>query len=186
MTHKVVILLRLCALVLLWAGPAAAQESASGTGPILTIESDRLFSESAFGQRVAQEIEAEQSVLLAENRKIEAELTDEEKRLTELRKDMTPEDFRAVADAFDARVQEIRRIQDAKGRAIGERREQERKEFLQAAGPILARMLQDSGAAVILERRSVFFSLDTIDVTTRAIERLDRVIGDGTQSSNDQ
>ena len=41
---------------------------------ILTIQPDRLFSESAFGKRVEREIEAEGAVLTAENRRIEAEL----------------------------------------------------------------------------------------------------------------
>ncbi len=179
-------LFRACLLVILWAGAASAQSEVSQSSPILTIESERLFAESAFGQRVAREIEAERSVLLAENRKIEADLTAEEKRLTDIRKEMSPKDFRAVADAFDARVEEIRTTQDAKSRMIAERGDRDRTEFLQAAGPVLARLLRDTGSGVILERRSVFFSLDAIDITSRAIEELDRVIGDGAPTDNDQ
>ncbi|WP_372886545.1 OmpH family outer membrane protein [Shimia sp.] len=177
-------LLRACLLIVLTAGTVAAQE-AGPRSPVLTIESERLFADSAFGQRVAREIEAERSVLLAENRKIESDLTAEEKRLTDMRKTMSPEDFRAVADAFDARVDEIRKAQDTKARAIGERREREQAEFLKVAGPVLARLLQETGADVILERRSVFFSLDMIDITGQAIEELDRVVGDGARSGSD-
>ena len=72
--------------------------------PILTVNSEFLFEESAFGKRVSQELEAAQSVLLAENRKIQAELTAEEKALAAKRPTMTPVDFRAVANEFDARV----------------------------------------------------------------------------------
>lgn len=187
MARHLLCLLRACLVVLLSVGAGAAlAEEARRASPVLTIESERLFSESAFGQRVSHEIEAERSVLLAENRKIEADLTAEEKRLTELRKQMSPEDFRAIADAFDLRVEEIRTAQDAKARLIGERRERERAEFLQVAGPVLARLLQDSGADVILERRSVFFSLDMIDITSHAIRELNRVVGDGAEPSEDR
>lgn len=155
-------------------------------GDILTIESDRLFTDSAFGQRVVREIEAQQSILLAENRKIEAELAAEEKRLTDLRKEMTPEDFRAVADAFATRVQDIRQAQDAKARAIGEMRERQQAVFIQAADPILAALVREAGASVILERRTVFFSTDAVDITNQAIERLNLTIGDGVKQNGDQ
>ncbi|MEN8738644.1 MAG: OmpH family outer membrane protein, partial [Phaeobacter gallaeciensis] len=75
---------------------------------ILTIQPDRLFSESAFGQRVTRELEAEGAVLTAENRRIEAELRAEEQDLTQRRPSMEPEAFRTLADAFDKKVQETR------------------------------------------------------------------------------
>ena len=155
-------------------------------GEILTIESDRLFADSAFGQRVLRDIEAQQSILLAENRKIETELAAEEKRLTELRKEMTPEDFRAVADAFASRVEEVRQEQDAKARSIGEMRERQQALFIQAADPILLALMREAGATVILERRAVFFSAESVDITNLAIERLNRTIGDGAVKANDQ
>ncbi|MEQ9693437.1 OmpH family outer membrane protein [Shimia sp. SDUM112013] len=167
---------------------ASAQQPQNGVRvitPILTIDSERLYAESQFGSRVANEIEAEQSVLLAENRKIEAELASEEKTLTEKRKDMTSENFRAVADAFDQRVQEIRRIQDAKALAINERSDREQSVFIQAARPILVELMREAGASVILERRSILASNDAIDITDQAIARLNESIGDGAELRRD-
>ncbi|MDP2494889.1 OmpH family outer membrane protein [Shimia thalassica] len=164
---------------------ASAQSGVRVITPILTIDSERLYAGSSFGARVASEMEADQSVLLAENRKIEAELAAEEKELTEQRKNMTPEDFRAVADAFDRRVQDIRRIQDTKARSIGERREQEQAVFVQAARPVLVELMQEAGASVILERRSILASNDSIDITEQAIARLNAAIGDGAQLQRD-
>lgn len=172
-------------VMVLGATAVSAQTLQMPRTPILTIESDRLFSESAFGLRVAEEIEAEQSVLMAENRKIEAELAAEEKRLTDLRKEMSPGDFRAIADAFDERVQEIRRTRDAKGRAIGEMRERQQSLFIQAAQPILIELMRNAGAAMILERRTVLISIDAVDITNLAIEKLNAAIGDGTDLSNE-
>lgn len=153
--------------------------SAPRATPILTVESDRLFTESAFGVRVTQDIEADQSVLLAENRKIEAELEAEEKRLTELRADMEPGEFRAVADAFDERVQGIRVEQDGKARAIAEARDDQRALFFQAAQPVLTELMREMRAEILIERRTVLISSNAIDITDRAIERLNSAIGDG-------
>lgn len=185
-----VALLRIAVICLGMGMTAAVAQTDTRTQPavrgeILTIESDRLFADSAFGQRVLRDIEAQQSILLAENRKIEAELAAEEKRLTELRKDMTPEDFRAVADAFATRVQEVRQEQDAKARSIGEMRERQQAVFIQAADPILLALMREAGATVILERRAVFFSAESVDITNLAIQRLNRTIGDGAAKAND-
>jgi Skp family chaperone for outer membrane proteins len=51
--------------------------------------------------------------------------------------------------------------------------------FLAAAGPVLEQMMREAGAAVILERRSVFVSANAIDITDEAIERLDASVGSG-------
>lgn len=186
MMGRVISVWRAAVFLVLWAGMSVAQTAAVPQSPILTVESDRLFVESAFGRRVAAEIEAEQSVLLAENRKIEAELAAEEKRLTDIRKTMEPEDFKAVADAFDERVQQIRTFQDGKARSISEIGDRERSVFIQAARPILIELMREAGAGMILERRSILVSVDAIDITDVAIGRLNQTIGDGTNLSSDQ
>ncbi|MDK3020379.1 OmpH family outer membrane protein [Pseudodonghicola flavimaris] len=158
-------------------GPAAAQELPHNV--ILTIETDRLFSESAFGKRVANEIEAESAVLAAENRRMEAELSGEEKDLTARRSDMEPKAFRALADAFDEKVQGIRRTQDAKARALNAKADKARVDFLRAARPVLETLMREAGAGVILERSSVFLSANATDITAEAIRRIDATLGDG-------
>ena len=147
--------------------------------PILTVESDRLYSESKFGIRVSREIEEEGASLAAENRKIESELTTEEQELSERRAEMSPEAFRTLADAFDKKVVDIRRTQDSKGRRLTQRAEQERLSFLRSARPVLEQIMRESSAAIILERASVFLSADATDITDLAIRRIDATIGDG-------
>lgn len=158
---------------------AAAQDIGTVVSPILTIESDRFFAQSAFGQRVAREIEADGAILAAENRKIEADLTAEEKALTDQRAGMNPAAFRVLADTFDEKVQTMRRTQDTKSRALSQRNEADRTTFINAAGPILEVLMQDAGASLVLERRNVFLSANAIDVTDDAIRRMDAAFGDG-------
>ena len=175
-------------LALLVGPPAAfAQQAATGTGvargsvisPILTIDSERLFLESAFGRRVAAEIEKKGAELTAENREIEADLEAEERELTEMRATMDPEAFRELADEFDRKVQQTRQQQTAKGRALNNLLDQEREVFLNAAAPVLERLMRQSDAAVILERRSVFVSASAIEITDDAIRLLDETLGSG-------
>ncbi len=164
-------------------GPAAAQSASSATqvrSPVLVIDSDMLYRDSAYGRRVLASVEAERVALAAENREIEADLTAEERDLTERRASLDPETFRDLADAFDEKVRAIRREQDAKARALSLRLEDSRGEFLTTAAPVLEAMMREAGAAVVLERRSVFLSLNLVDITRDAVVRIDAELGDGT------
>ena len=177
----------LLAALLTLGAPGGAQDTTTpqsrGTliSPILTIDTERVFAESAFGRRVASEVESQGAALSAENRQIEAALAAEEVRLTELRPTMAPEEFRVLADAFDQKVQSTRQAQAAKSRALNQLVDNEREVFLSAAGPVLEELMREAEAAVILERRSVFVSANAIDITDAAIARLDETLGTGVE-----
>lgn len=147
--------------------------------PILTLDQDRLFAETLWGKRAEARIEAASAELAAENRRIEAELTAEEKALTERRATMPAEDFRAAADAFDAKVTEIRRAQDAKARAIGQMQDAERQRFYGAALPVMGEVLRSRGAVAVLDSRAIFLAADVIDVTGEMVARIDAALGAG-------
>jgi len=148
---------------------------------ILTIQPERLFSDSAFGRRITLEIEAEGAVLTAENRRIEAVLRAEEQSLSDRRTSMDPAAFRALADAFDEKVQETRQLQEEKLRDINAVGESARRDFFTASLPLLQQLMGETGAGAILDQSSVFLSSDAADVTDLAISRIDAVLGDGAQ-----
>lgn len=161
--------------------PAEPQIRATIVSPILTIDPDRLYIETAFGQRLQDDLRAASEALASENRGIEADLTAEERALTEARDGMEADAFRAAAEAFDARVQQIRDEQDAKERALQQSYTSGRDSFFQAATPVLGRLMIERGATVILDRREVFISVDALDVTDLAIAAIDSALGDGTE-----
>ena len=152
---------------------AAATGAPSRAGRLLVIDRDRVLAESERGRALLAELEADAAALEAENREIEARLRDEERALTERRPEMEADAFRAEADAFDARVQEIREARADKGRALIARREDEQRRFWDEAVPVLASILRERGAVVVLERDSVFLSSDAADITAEAVERID-------------
>ena len=176
---------RLRALALALAGlaalPAPAQDLPLGlpAQAILTVDQERLFAASAWGRRVAAETEAAAQALAAENRRLEAELSAEEQALTERRGTIPAEEFRAAADAFDAKAVDIRRNQDAKERDLLRGREAERQRFFATALPVMGQEMQDRGAVAILDRRSVFLAVDALDITDELIAAIDAQLGDG-------
>jgi Skp family chaperone for outer membrane proteins len=181
-------------LGLLLAGPAAAQEAAPGPPAVaappgaedagarlavVVLDREALYARSAYGRRIRAEIEAASGELGAENRRIEQELEEEERALTEWRAELPRAEFEALADTFDRRVEEIRREQDAKGRAIAQRSDRAQALFYERANPLLISLAREIGALVILDRRTVIASADGVDITQRALERIDAVLGDG-------
>lgn len=158
--------------------PGRAQPLDLAVSPILIIDQERLFAESQLGARIAAGIEDEAEALAAENRRIEAELIAEELALTEQRAELPVDEFRALADAFDEKVQRIRAEQDAKELDLQRRREEERQEFLNRIGPILGELARERGAVAVLDRRAVFLAADRIDITDEAIDRLNAEIAE--------
>lgn len=147
--------------------------------PIMTIDQERLFLESAWGQRAQTMIEEQGRALAEENERLADDFLREEQELTELRETLDPEEFRRRADEFDQRVTEVRRERDAAARDFQQLADQERVRFFQVALPILAQMMQEREAVVVLDQRMIFVSAESIDVTDELIARVDAEGGDG-------
>ncbi|THD84473.1 OmpH family outer membrane protein [Aliigemmobacter aestuarii] len=169
------------------ASPVLAQDASSlplsqplpEAPQVLLLSQDRLFSGTLYGKAVQARIEEASRGLQAENRRIEADLEAEERALTEQRKTLPPDEFRTLAEAFDAKVEGIRAAQEAKARSITQDRETERQRFFETAVPILAELMAEQGAVAIIDKNAVILSFDRIDITDTAIARIDAKLGDG-------
>ncbi|MCB2128804.1 MAG: OmpH family outer membrane protein [Rhodobacteraceae bacterium] len=161
--------------------PATAQTAPAGNvaASIAAIDQERLFNDSAWGKRVAVEIADISANLAVENRRIEAELTAEEKSLTERRASLQSDLFRAEAEAFDQKVTQIRQEQDAKLRDIGKKHDAEKQAFYRAILPVMGRLLNERGAVVVLDSRAIVLAAENIDVTDELIAKIDNELGDG-------
>lgn len=162
----------LLALAISTATISFAQDLGAPLSPVLVIDSDRVFRASLTGKKINEDLEVRLEALATENRIIEAELVAEELELTNRRKGMVPAEFRKLANAFDKKVQEIRFSQDAKQRELQQLRDDENQSFIGTITPILSAIGRERGALLILERRSVLLSADTIDITEEAIARI--------------
>ncbi|WP_240336664.1 OmpH family outer membrane protein [Tropicibacter sp. Alg240-R139] len=169
----------------LWVPTIQAQQLGVAQSQILTISIERLFAESQFGQRIANEIDAESAVLAAENRRIEGELEQEEQELTERRKTLDASAFRVLADAFDQKVQTHRTTQKRKYEALNQKGDIARAEFLQVIVPILEDLRREAGAAVLIEQSTVILADPAADITAIAISRVNVALGDGARIATD-
>lgn len=151
----------------------------TATPAIAIIDQERMLSGSRYGQRIQQEVEDAGAALVAENRRIEAQLTEEELSLTALRATMGADEFRPLAQEFNLRVEGIRAAQEAKSRALQAQAEAARVQFYELAFPVLVDLMRMRGAVVLMDNRAVLLSVEGIDITEAAILRIDNEIGDG-------
>lgn len=163
------------------AASAAEPTPRSSGNNIYLLNQERFYVESLFGKRVRADISALSAELVVENDQIAADLEAEEKTLTETRSEMTAQEFRALADAFDAKVEEIRQTQTEKTNKLNTWADTERQRFFQLAIPVLVELSKELQAHAILDRRIAIISSDQIDLTSLAIERVDAAIADGSE-----
>lgn len=156
-----------------------AQQIIEVPSPILTLDWEELYTRSAWGNRVAADLEAASSALNRENTRIADGLVEEERSLTERRAKMDPEAFRTEADAFDQRVIGIRRAQETKARSLSAQADSERSRFISAAIGLLDAMIEARGAVVVIDRRAIIRGAGAVDVTDEMVMRVDAALGDG-------
>lgn len=174
------------ALALGLGGPVLGQSFGTEQSEVVVIDPQRLFRETQFGQRIAAELEAEAEELATTNRRLEEQLRAEEKELTEARPTMTPEDFRDAAEAFDKKVQAIRRERLEKARSLEEKRGSAEQRFLAAAQSVLVEVMDERGANILIDIRSTLLRDNGIDITSQAVRKIDQAIGTGEQAETPQ
>jgi Skp family chaperone for outer membrane proteins len=167
----------LCGLAVaaMLSGPVAAQEAVVAS-PVLVIDQNRLFVESAFGKASIARERAFVAALAEENKLIEAELEAEEQQLTAVRGVLSAAEFAARAEAFDQKVEQIRTERDSKADGLTAQRDADRNTFVQAIRPIVTELMAERQAVAILDKSTVILSLSAIDVTDEAIAKVDAAL----------
>jgi Skp family chaperone for outer membrane proteins len=158
---------------------APDDDTAQQPAPVLTLDQDVLYFSSAWGQRAQARLEAEGDVIAAENERLTRLLSTEEAQLTAQRATLPPDEFRRRAESFDLRATTVRRERAQAVQALSDWAEADRVAFFRAALPVMGEAMQNRGAVAVLDRRTVFVSLDAIDITDDLIAALDAAIGDG-------
>jgi len=156
-----------------------AQQLGVVSSDIVVIDSERLLTETAYGQRLQRDVQEERDRLIAHNERVAAELEAEEQSLTEMRGTVPPDEFRDMADAFDSKVTRLRRESETKSRELERRRDLAPLQFMRVVQPVLADLLNEANAVVMLDRRGVLLHADVADVTDLAISRIDAQVGAG-------
>lgn len=164
------------ALAAVLAGPLCAQQSVVQKSAVVTLDQERLFTDTKQGRAMQAEFEADTAALLAENRKIDAALEAEERSLTDQRATMDATAFRPLAEAFDKKANELRSAQDAKSRELTRARDEKRRAFFEKIAPILGDYMVERGAVAILDKAAIVISLGAIDITDGVIAKIDTTL----------
>ena len=142
--------------------------------PILVLNQDGLFNDSKLGQAMLLIQAEKRTVLLQESRLISDAFEVEEKRLTEMRSEVSVEEFRKLSEDFDIRVQAARESQLAKDVEMQQSNDGLLRRFFVIAVPFLSKIMTKYHASAIVDQRSVLLFDRNMDITLEAIKVLDR------------
>lgn len=151
---------------------------------LLIVSQEELFSGSAIGHDILQIEQEERDALIEEGRQIGDAFVAEERQLTALRDSLPAEEFRALAEAFDAKVEAARAEQEANDANLIANIEARRRSFYGVIAPILAQVMQRYNATVIIDRRSALLFDRNLDITREAIEFLDKAYAENPDMIN--
>ncbi len=166
--------------------PVSAQQMGVVQSDVVVIDPERLLTETVYGRRLQSEIQSARDRLIAQNDRVAQELEAEELALTEKRATTPPDEFREMADAFDQKVEQLRLDAERMARDLERRRDLAPIQFMRLIQPILADLLQDTEAVVMLDVRSVLLRSEVADVSDLAIARINERIGSGPPLSEGQ
>ena len=155
------------------------QAYVSNHSTIFTVDMGKILKFSKFGKHILSENNRSRYALQRENDILEDELLVEEKLLSELRKTLPADEFRKKAIDFDEKVSKIRSDQARKEENLNIEIRREEAEFLKSIYPLLFQIVSEKGGMILLDQRNVVLSDSSVDVTSDAIELINRVMGDG-------
>lgn len=156
-----------------WTQPAPRAPEQAG---FLFVNQERLLTGSRTGRALLDAEEAATRELREEARAIDAAFEAEERALAEKRTELAPEEFRVLADAFDARVVEARRLQDERSAGLAQELDQRRRQFFAQVAPLLVAAMERHGAKAIFDENSVLLSDQTVNITDDLILAIDATL----------
>ena len=146
---------------------------------VFTVDINDLLKLTVPGKKLILENNTSRKLLQTENEALENKLLTEEKELSELRNTLSPDDFRKKAIQFDERVTSIRKKQAKKEEDLNNQIRKEEAIFLKAIYPLLYEILSERGGLILLDQRNVILWDSSVDITSEAIDVINRVLGAG-------
>lgn len=145
-------------------------------GAVVVLDQQRLFSENIYSIQMREQLIALSEDISAENRQIEADLIAQEKRLSEARATLPPEEFKKQADEFNQTVQNVRQEREARINEMDTMVRNVQQKIQQISTPILNALIVEIGAVAVLDSQSTLYVNKTFDITDIALTRLNFVL----------
>ena len=159
-------------LFTLVAQPLSAVEKSE----LFTVDLTRLLRSSEFGKNIIAANNIARQKLQSENEELEEKLLLEEKKLSELRKTLSIEEFRPKALEFDKRVSIIRAEQGKKEEILNKKVRKEETDFFKRIYPLLYEILIERGGLILVDQRNIILWDNSVDITDDAIQAINQAL----------
>jgi len=150
-----------------------AQEVARENIGVLVVDMQRIQRDAAAAKSVREQaatMRAELETTVGERARA---ISLEEAELAELRERLTASEFRARVREFEKKVFANRDFAQQESEKLQAVRTQASNRLRREIAPILAQLMRERQAQLMLDKSQVILSADTLDVTDEALERLD-------------
>ena len=144
---------------------------------LYTVDMTKLLKSSDFGKNIISRNNLARQQLQTENDKLEKKLLAEEKILSQLRTELSADEFRPKALAFDEKVTKIRAEQGEKEKDLNIKARKEETDFFKIVYPLLYELLLERGGLVLIDQRNVILWDNSVDLTNDAIDMINSVYG---------
>lgn len=155
----------------LWLTVAAAQETPAPPLGVIIVDQDRILRESDIARRLAAREQEARRILQDESNALRAALEAEEAEIAALRGIAPKAEFDERVRAFNDKAQEARRSVQRRMEDIQRRSGQTRQRMAEILPPVLAEIMAEESAAMVIDRRFVLVAREGADRTAEALER---------------
>ena len=156
--------------------PLSAQEQTDGNIGVLVVDMQRIQRDAAAATSVREQSAAMRADLEETIGERARAISVEEAELAELRERMTTAEFRERVREFEKKVfanRDFAQQESAKLQAV---LAQASNRLRREIAPILAQLLQEREAKIMLDKSQVILSADTLDVTDEVLRRLNETV----------
>ena len=150
--------------------------SAAEKSGLFTVDMTKLLRSSEFGKNIIAANNIARKKLQSENEELEKKLLLEEKKLSELRKTLSVEEFRPKALEFDKRVSIIRAEQGKKEEILNKKVRKEETDFFKRIYPLLYEILIERGGLILVDQRNIILWDNSVDITDDAIQAINQAL----------
>lgn len=149
---------------------------ATPNAAILTVDFQRLVDESLAGKDAKAQIADYMAKVKAREQQLKDKLVTDAENLQKQRSILKEEDFNRRAVAFEQSRQRAQQELENKQVTAQRAARQAESEILRLARPIVRKLMQKRKANIVIPKSVAFDMVESLDMTTKVLERLNREV----------
>lgn len=155
---------------------APGNVSAQSEAVVITVDFQRVTSESAVGQDVQKQIQSVQLELQTKVAEMDENLSTEKAAIEQQRPLLDEPMFQEKATAFNLKAQADRKALNDKAEQIQREVQQANLAIERELKPIVRKIMEEKGATIVFDKSRIYEQASGMDVTTEVIDQLNSVL----------